>query len=309
MGASSTLSLQTTGGTASVPIQFTTPLTLAAGTTVTNASGDNALLGNMTVNGNSTISSGANLLYVGVGTVGVNNPSNYSSTITLSNSSTLTFNATAAATTAPNFQLNVNQTAYDNTDMLVNSVIGGTGNVAYTGTGTITIGNASPSNNITLDANSYSGTTSITLDGTVIVDSAQSTVGIPGAVTIGTSGQTYSNPTSTLQIGDIANGVGNNYNIGTVNTTDFSSNVNMTINGNGVFNMNGSAQGLNTLTLNGGTGAAEFRHRLPGLVVFSGVTTGGTAQTSTIESGNPSSPGYFQMLGNGFTFNVANGSR
>jgi fibronectin-binding autotransporter adhesin len=262
---------------------------------LTNAGGNNSWQGNIALGGNATISSGPGVLYVGAGYLGTSG--NYKNTIALG-SSTLTLSAAGTPTGAPTYQ-GTPGNIYDNSDLMVNSAISGTGGINIAGVGTVTLGNQYNS--------TYSGPTNITILGKAIIDAPSGVAGLAGTqIKVGTAGGVDAAPLTVLQMGDTASAPGSSYVLGTYNATNNTSNENLTVYGNGVFNMNGSSQGLTSLTMDGGTvsGQAAGQTYSPQLTIGSGgvTTLGATAQTSVIQNG------ILALVGNGFTFNVANGS-
>ena len=268
----------------------------ATAATLTNAGGNNSWQGNLALGGNATISSGPGVLYVGAGYIGLGNAGNYKNTISLG-AHTLTLTANGTPSGAPSYQ-GVPGNTYDNSDLMVNSAISGTGGLNVNGSGTVTLGNQYNS--------TYSGATAITIHGTAIIDAPSGVAGLAGTqITVGTAGGVDAAPLTVLQIGDLATPPGSSYVLGTYNATNNTSNENLTVYGNGVFSLNGSSQGLTSLTLDGGTvsGQTNALSYSPQLTIGSGgvTTLGNTAQTSVLQNG------IVAMVGNSFTYNVANG--
>ena len=262
-----------------------------------NGATNNSWQGNIALGGNATISSGPGVLYIGAGYIGAGNAGNYKNTISLG-SSTLTLSGGGTPTGAPSYQGAPGNT-YDNSDLMVNSAISGSGGLNIAGVGTVTLGNQYNS--------TYTGATNVTILGKAIIDAPSGVAGLAGTqIYVGTAGGVDAAPLTVLQTGDTASAPGASYVLGTYNATNNTSNENLTVYGNGVFNMIGSSQGLTSLTMDGGTvsGQAVGQNFSPELTIGSGgvTTLGATAQTSVIQNG------ILALVGNGFTFNVANGN-
>jgi autotransporter-associated beta strand protein len=291
------------GGTASAPTVFTKTGTLSlndgsGGGALVNATGSNAWFGNITLAGNSTVATGSNILYLGVGypTMG--------STINLG-SYTLTLNTSAAATTAPSYEV---PASMDKANILINSAISGSGGITKTGPGTVTIEGGT--------GNTYTGATTIT-GGTLIAYGASTHPVISGtSVMIGNASSPGAADSVELQMGQVATGLASaNYLVGTYNSLNNTSNSAMTVYADGLFQMGGGSQGLASLTLQGGTvmGQQSGSNYSPMLSIANsngasgGITTLASNQTALIESGSTGNS-YLALVGNQFTYNIASGS-
>ena len=300
------------GGTNTSPTVFTNTglLSLSGSSALTNATGSNAWIGNISLTGNATITTGSNILYLGHGY------NSYTNTINVG-ANTLTFNTTAVpasgAAGQPSYQAYPSYN-YDNTNIVVNSVISGAGGgIVKTGSGTLTL--FDPHNN----TNTYTGTTVIN-GGTLIADGSNQHASISGSgVFIGNTSPTGGAQSVVLQMGELTDAPSPNYTLGTYIPSYNTTSTAMTIYADGLFQMNGSSQGLASLSLYGGAvvGQQSGANFSPNLTIANsngasgGITSyappGGYSQTATISSGS-SNPAYLSLSGNQFTFNVANGS-
>ena len=276
---SGTLSLSGSGATAS------TGALHAAG-----SSGQTSQwIGNITLSGNATISAADNLLIIGNGS--------YTNTLNL-NANTLTFNTTSATGVTPVYQP-APSFILDPTNILFNSAISGSGGIIKNGAGTVTI--------ISYPSNSYTGSTVIN-DGKLIIGGPNNLPVIaPGAsnsITVGdNSGSAES---AVLQMGFLASGqAAKNYQIGGTSGTPASASnatVSMTVNSDGLFNLNGGNNSLVGLTLQGGKVDMGAGYNSLLTITTGGITTNASSQTAQIVNGN------LGMSSNSFAINVANGS-
>jgi fibronectin-binding autotransporter adhesin len=268
---------------------------VAGGGALVNVSGNNSYQSNITLTGNATITAGANLLYLGVG---------YPTSTTAPNSInlngyTLTFNTTSATGVTPTYEPYPSK-AYDATNILVNaSGITGSGGIAKTGAGTVTLDS--------LTSNNFTGNTTVT-GGTLIVDgldneSENHSVLTSNNVYVGNSSSPGSADTVILQTGELAHTPAPNDLIGVYTNANPVSSTNLTIYHDGEFKMNNGADGFNTVTLGGGTidqGNSVYGTQLS--VGTGGIVTTGDGQTSHIENG------VVAMSANAFAFSVSSGS-
>jgi len=262
-----------------------------------NVSGNNSYEGNIQLSGNATITAGANLLYLGVGSPTYLTAPN----IINLNGNTLTFNATSTTTVAPTYELYGGYN-YDPTNILINSDINGTGGIAKTGAGTVTL--------LTVNSNNYTGSTVVT-GGTLIVDGNESEPVISGSsLLIGNSVSPGSANSVVVQMGELASPEGGNapsYIIGVYANGNPAlggvplSSTSLTVYQDGLLNMNGASNGFSGITMQGGDineGTAT-----PSLYVGTGgITTNASSQMAQIQNGN------LGMYANAFDFNIATGT-
>ncbi len=241
-------------------------------------------LGNITLTGDATISAADNLLRIGDGV-------SYDDTISLS-SHTLTLHTSSSDGVAA-YNLAVPTEPYEifnPTNILINSSISGTGGLTKTGDGTATL------LAFFLNPNTYSGETLIT-GGKLVIDSGGFTEVISSNdITIGNASNQGAADSVVLQMGQVLPG------FAAVNDM-IKATANMTIHEDGLFNMNGGSNALNSLELHGGHVTGGDPSFNPLLTVTAGITAANSNQTAVIENNN------IGMSSNTFTINVANGSQ
>ena len=254
-----------------------------------NVSGNNSYEGPIGLAGNATISSGANLLYVGVG-------NNVSTNTIFLGGNTLTLNTTSASgAVTPTYETGGN--AFDATNMMINSTITGSGGITKSGGGIATIYQAGSQNNFT-------GTTLVT-GGTLIVDAGSSNQSIiPSTnVIVGNAVSPGTQDSVILQQGELSNTPAPNELIGTYTGASLVSATNLTIYQDGEYNMNNGSNGFAGITLQGGTIDQGSLLYSPGLAVGAGgITTNADSQTALIKDGD------VIMSNSSFTYNIASGS-
>jgi autotransporter-associated beta strand protein len=244
-------------------------------------------LGNITLSGNATISAADNLLIIGNATVG----NYYNNTLNLGGN-TLTIKTTSATGVTPAF-LSYSPYLLDQSNILLNSTISGTGGIIKTGAGTLNLVNAGT-------ANSYSGSTVVT-GGTLIIDGPGNAPVISStSVTVGNAVSPGTADSVVLRMGQAASPPSVNNLIGTSSSSTASTS--MTVYEDGLFNMNGGSNSLINLTLQGGHVSGGNPSYSALLTLTGGVTSNASSQTALIENG------YLAMSSNSFAFNVANGA-
>ena len=185
---------------------------------------------------------------------------------------------------------------FDPSNIVINSVISGTGGINKTGQGTATIAS--------YVENTFTGDTNVT-GGKLIVDGsgAYNKPAIASTnVTIGNSSSPGSADSVILQMGQLASPNAGNGFIGTFDSGTLTASTAMTIYEDGLFDMNGGSNALSGLTLQGGHVTGRNAGASPLLTIAGDITTLASAQTALIEKGEVG------MSKNGFTFNIADGT-
>ncbi|MEX2044431.1 MAG: autotransporter-associated beta strand repeat-containing protein, partial [Opitutus sp.] len=244
--------------------------------------------GNISLADNATITAADNLLIVGEG-------STFSNTLSLG-ANTLTLHTPSAPVVTPTYEPFPAYTL-DDSNIVINAKITGTGGVTKTGSGTASIiAGAS-------GGNTFTGDTVVT-GGTLILDGYNSTPAINSDnIFVGNAGANPGTADSiALQLGQLVNASGPQNAIGTWNAGTNASTSNMTVYSDGVFKMNNASTGFANLTLQGGHVDQGAISSNPLLTLTGTVTTNASSRTALIDNGN------LAMSANNFTFTIASGT-
>ena len=249
--------------------------------------------GDLNLTANATITAADNLLVIGDNDTFLN-------TIA-TNGYTLTLNTTSATGVTPTYGPFPAYTL-DDANIYITGTITGSGGLTKTGAGTASlISFPSP-------GQAYTGDTVVT-GGKLIVDGVGQIDGFYDPtinstnVIVGNASSPGSADSVILQMGQLASPAAPNYLIGYYDISTNTATTNLTVYEDGLFNLNGGSNRLNTLTLQGGhvTGRDLATYN-PLLTIVNGVTTNASSQTAVIEELN------LGMSANGFTFNIADGA-
>ncbi|MEZ5414315.1 MAG: autotransporter-associated beta strand repeat-containing protein [Opitutaceae bacterium] len=249
--------------------------------------------GDLNLTANATITAADNLLVLGDNDTFLN-------TIA-TNGHTLTLNTTSATGVTPTYGPFPAYTL-DDANIYITGTITGSGGLTKTGAGTASLVSfPSP-------GQAYTGDTVVT-GGKLIVDGVGQIDGFYDPtinstnVIVGNASSPGSADSVILQMGQLASPAAPNYLIGYYDIGTNTATTNLTVYEDGLFNLNGGSNRLNTLTLQGGhvTGRDLATYN-PLLTIVNGVTTNASSQTAVIEELN------LGMSANGFTFNIADGA-